>query len=81
MAALPLEARFGLTHTHGTDWHSTMSLISSEGQVLATSAQFDSPGMPHNKDGAENPVRLDYDFNFPAGLYDQIAIADELSAC
>ena len=70
------------THTHGTDvWHSTIHLKGPGGSELWDSGNHDSPGMPHDHDGPGNPVRLRYDFSFPAANFGNIVEAVEHSGC
>jgi hypothetical protein len=69
------------THTHGTDvWHSTIHLRGPGGE-LGDSGNHDSPGIPHNHDGPENRVPLNFDFAFPAGNFGAVTEAIEHSSC
>ncbi len=70
------------THTHGTDvWHATIHLYGPGGVDYGNSGSHDSPGMPHNHDGPENPVPLNFQFNFPPGSLANVVQAVEESAC
>ena len=69
------------SRTHGTDvWHSVIHLFGPGGE-LGNSGNHDSPGIPHDRDGPEHKVRLDYNFNFPPDNFGRITVAVEHSGC